>query len=150
MLRFRFNPNMAAELGIGYFNTEGGKKVASAPYGGRKNFDIDVWSFTFTLKAIFPYKKWEFFEFAGGGVYRVSRPYDGEGYYHYHDYVIMIMMMTIMIWYWGAGIHYNIAPKIFLGVEGKYLWTEQAKFEYMEERFRMDDIIATAGFGFRS
>src|SRR5512136_2751770 len=60
----RFHPNIAAEFGIGYFNTEGEKTVAGATYGVRRNFDIDVWSFTFTLKGILPYKKWEFFGLA--------------------------------------------------------------------------------------
>jgi opacity protein-like surface antigen len=145
---FRFNPNIAAELGIGYFNTEGEKTVARATYGGRKNFDLDVWSLTFTLKAILPYKKWEFFGFGGGGAYSVSRPYDVGDYHHHYDddgdkYDL------VLGGYLGAGIHYNISPKIFLGVEGKYLWTEQAKFENLDERFKMDGIIATAVIGFR-
>jgi len=147
---FRLNPNIAVELGIGYFNTEGEKTVTGATYGGRKNFDLDVWSFTFTLKAILPYKKWEFFGFGGGGAYSVSRPYDVENYYHHYYYDDYDDDYDLVLGgYLGAGIHYNIAPKIFLGVEGKYLWTEQAKFEYLEERFRMDGIIATAVIGFR-
>jgi len=146
---FRFNPNIAAELGIGYFNTEGEKTVAGPTYAGRRNFDLDVWSFTFTLKAILPYKKWEFFGFGGGGAYSVSSPYDVEDYHHHHDYDDDDDYDLVLGGYLGAGIHYNIAPKIFLGVEGKYLWTEQAKFEYIEERFRMDGIIATAVIGFR-
>jgi opacity protein-like surface antigen len=145
---FRLNPNIAAELGIGYFNTEGEKTAAGATYVGRKNFDINVWSFTFTLKAIFPYKKWEFFGLAGGGGYIVSRPYDVEDYHHHHDYDDDAYDW-VLGGYLGAGIHYNITPKIFLGVEGKYLWTEQAKFEYLEEKFRMDGIIATGVIGFR-
>jgi opacity protein-like surface antigen len=145
---FRFHPNIAAELGIGYFNTEGEKTVAGVTNGGRKNFDLDVWSFTFALKAILPYKKWEFFGFGGGGAYSVSRPYDVGNYRHY-DYYYYDDYDLVLGGYLGAGIHYNIAPRIFLGVEGKYLWTEQAKFEYIEERFRMDGIIATAVIGFR-
>jgi opacity protein-like surface antigen len=144
---FRLNPNIAAELGIGYFNTEGEKTVAGATNGGRRNFDLDVWSFTFTLKAILPYKKWEFFGFGGGGAYSVSRPYDVEYYHHYYYYDDDYDL--VLGGYLGAGIHYNIAPKIFLGVEGRYLWTEQVKFDHLEERFRMDGIIATAVIGFR-
>ena len=51
----------------------------------RKNFDIDVWAFTFTLEAILPYKKWEFFGLGGGGVYSVSRAYDVEDHHHHDD-----------------------------------------------------------------
>jgi opacity protein-like surface antigen len=144
---FRFNPNIAAELGIGYFNTEGEKTVAGATYGGRKNFDLDVWSFTFTVKAILPYKKWEFFGFGGGGAYSVSRPYDVEDYHHHHfdddNYDL------VLGGYLGAGIHYNIAPRIFVGVEGKYLWTDKVELEDLELKFKMDGIIATAVVGIR-
>ena len=49
---YRFNPNIAAEFGTGYFNTG--------------NFDINVFPLTLTLKAILPYKRWELFGLAGG------------------------------------------------------------------------------------
>jgi len=145
---FRFHPNIAAELGFGYFNTEGDKTVVGATHVARKNYDIDVWPITFTLKAILPYQRWEFFGLAGGGLYSVSIPYDVEGhhhqyYYYYDDYD------SVLGGYLGAGIHYNISPRIFVGVEGKYLWTEQAKFMNIEDRFRLDGIIANAVFGFR-
>jgi hypothetical protein len=55
----------------------------------------------------------------------------------------------------GAGINYNITPKIFVGVEGKYLWTDKVKLEYeefgahREVEFRLDGIIATGVIGIR-
>ena len=57
---FRLNPNIAVELGIGYFNTEGEKTVGGGTYGVRE-FDIYFYPITFTLKAILPYKRWEIF-----------------------------------------------------------------------------------------
>jgi hypothetical protein len=57
--------------------------------------------------------------------------------------------------YLGAGIHYNITPRIFFGAEGKYLWTNKAKLEYEEfgvplrVKFKMDGFIATAVIGIR-
>ncbi len=145
---FRFNPYIAVELGFGYFNTEGEKTVVRGSAVSRKSFDIDVWPFTLTLKGILPYKKWEFFGLAGGGIYSVSVPYDVDGYHHnpypyyYSDYDY--------VWggYLGAGIHYNITRNIFLGVEGKYLWTEEAKFTSVDN-FKLDGIISTAVIGFR-
>ena len=50
--------------------------------------------------------------------------------------------------YLGGGIHYKIAPKIFVGIEGKYLWTEEAKFTSVVN-FKLDGIISTAVIGFR-
>jgi hypothetical protein len=155
---YRFNPNMAAEFGIGYFNTEAEKTLVGATYVDREEFDIDVFPVTFTFKAIVPYKKWEFFGLAGGGVYIVSGPYDVEDYdYHYHcdsyhcyyDYDYDYDYDARWGGYLGAGIHYNITPKIFVGVEGKYLWTDKVKLEDIELKFNMDGIIATAVIGIR-
>jgi outer membrane protein W len=145
---FRFTPNIAAEFGLGYFNTGGEKTVVSGTSVNQRHYDIDVWPFTLTLKAILPYGKWDFFGLAGGGIYSVSVPYNANGYYHYpypyyyndYDY----------IWggYLGAGIHYNITKSIFLGVEAKYLWTEPAKFTSYDG-FKLDGIISNAVIGFR-
>jgi outer membrane protein W len=57
--------------------------------------------------------------------------------------------------YLGLGVHYNITPRFFVGVEGKYLWTDRAnpKDEYYDEslgvKFKLDGILATAVLGFR-
>ena len=126
----RFNPNIAAEFATGYFTTG--------------NFDINVFPLTLTLKAILPYKRWELFGLAGGGVYIVSAYDYGES-------------DTDAVWggYLGGGLHYNITRRIFVGVEGKYLWTDKAKLKDeaygipLEAKFKMDGIIATAVIGFR-
>ena len=149
---YRVNPNLAAEIGIGFFNTEGEKTVGGEIYGGRE-FDIYVYPVTFTLKAILPYKRWEFFGLVGAGLYFVSRPYDDyyddnhDHDYHHHNHDGDDDYDTILGGYLGAGIHYNITPRIFVGVEGKYLWTDKVKLEYGE--FRMDGIIANAVIGIR-
>ena len=151
---YRFNPYIAAEFGIGYFYTEGEKTVVGATYVDRENFDIDVYPVTLTLKAILPYKKWEFFGLAGGGVYIVSGPYDVDDYdyhcdshhcYYDYDYDYDARLGGFL----GAGIHYNITRRIFVGVEGKYVWTDKVNLEDLELKFNMDGIIATAVFGIR-
>ena len=127
---YRFNPNIAAEFGIGYFTTE--------------YFDINVFPLTLTLKAILPYKRWEFFGLAGGGVYIVSA-------YDYGD----SDTDAVLGGYLGGGLHYNITRRIFVGAEGKYLWTDKAKLKDeaygipLEAKFKMDGIIATAVIGIR-
>jgi opacity protein-like surface antigen len=150
---YRFNRNIAAEFGIGYFYSEGEDTVEGATYVRREEFDIDVYPVTFTIKAILPYKKWEFFGLAGGGAYIVYGPYDVDdydcycGYYCYCDYDYDYDV----VWggYLGAGIHYNITRNLFVGVEGKYLWTDNVKFDDLGVKFRMDGIIATAVIGIR-
>jgi len=127
---YRFNPNIAAEFGIGYFTTE--------------YFDINVFPLTLTLKAIIPYKRWELFGLAGGGVYIVSA-------YDYGD----SDTDAVLGGYLGGGLHYNITPNIFLGAEGKYLWTDKAKLSQsiygtsFDVRFRLDGIIVNGVIGLK-
>jgi len=127
---YRFNPNIAGEFGIGYFNTG--------------NLDINVFPLTITLKAILPYKRWELFGLAGGGVYIVSAYDYGES-----------DTDAVLGGYLGGGLHYNITRRIFVGAEGKYLWTDKAKLRDeaygipLEVKFKMDGIITTAVIGFR-
>ena len=109
----------------------------------------------------------EFFGLGGAGAYIVSGAYDvddwDDDYDHDrhdnhddHDYD------AILGGYLGAGIHYNITPRIFhikprifVGVEGKYLWTDKAKLKFEEfgvplrVKFKMDGIIATAVIGIK-
>jgi hypothetical protein len=151
-LGFRFSPNFAGEFGIGYFNTQGRRGYYE------EDFDIDVVPLTLTLKAILPYKRWEFFGLAGGGVYFVSGPYNWDSYdYDHHHYYNDYDYDSDTIWggYLGAGINYNLTSRIFVGVEGKYLWTEEAhlddeEFGYpVDFRFKLDGVIFTGVLGIR-
>jgi outer membrane protein W len=152
---YRFNPNIAAEFGIGYFYTEGEATAVGATFVVRETFDINVVPLTLTLKAILPYKQWEFFGLGGAGVYIVSGPYDYYYYdYYYYDYDYDDYD-AVLGGYLGGGVHYNITPAVFVGVEGKYLWTDEVKLRDesygipLEAKFKMNGIIATAVFGFK-
>jgi opacity protein-like surface antigen len=148
-LGYRFHRNIAAEFGLGYFNTQEERTFVGSTYVGEE-LDIYVYPVTFTLKAILPYKKWEFFGLAGAGVYIAYGPYD----YDDDDYDYDYHYDTVFGGYLGAGIHYNITPGIFVGVEGKYLWTGKVEWDEVlgiptEGKFKMDGIIATAVIGIR-
>jgi hypothetical protein len=156
---YRFNPNIAAEFGIVYFNTAGEATAASATYTVREEFDINVVPLTLTLKAILPYKRWEFFGLGGAGVYIVSGPYDyyyDDYYYHDHyHYDFDDDYDAVVGGYLGGGLHYYITPTMFIGVEGKYLWTDTAELRDevygipLEAKFKMNGIAATVIFGGR-
>jgi opacity protein-like surface antigen len=72
---------------------------------------------------------------------------------------IRILIMGGAIWeqeggYLGAGFHYNVTPNIFVGLEGKYLWTDRATLDAetyygvpVDVTFKMDGIIAAGVFG---
>jgi opacity protein-like surface antigen len=108
------------------------------------------------LKAILPYKNWEFFGLGGGGVYFVSAELKGNavigGTLYAYDRDDKDSVIGV---YLGAGIHYNITPAFFVGVEGKYFWTDDVDVRdevlgvSAGRKFDMDGIIATAVIGFR-
>src|SRR3972149_3645432 len=74
-LGYQFNRNIGAEFGIGYFNTREKRTFVGKTYVGQE-LDINVYPVTATFKAIFPYKKWEFFGLGGAGAYIVSGAYN--------------------------------------------------------------------------
>jgi outer membrane protein W len=119
----------------------------------QEDCDYYVVPLTLTLKAIFPYRKWEFFGLGGGGVYFVSGPYNHGDYEDYGDFNPHVD--AVLGGYLGGGIHYSLTPRIFLGVEGKYLWTDKAKLDGersgvpLDAKFRLDGIIAAAVIGVR-
>jgi outer membrane protein W len=153
---YRFNPNIAAEFGFGYFNTQKEVRGKRATRVIQEDCDYYVVPLTLTLKAIFPYKKWEFFGLGGGGVYIVSGPYNLDDYGDYNDYDDFDPHVDA-VWggYLGGGIHYSLTPKLFLGAEGKYLWTDKVKLNGersgvpLDAKFRLDGIIAAAVIGVR-
>jgi len=57
--------------------------------------------------------------------------------------------------YLGLGVHYNMTRWMFVGAEGKYLWTDRAKPEDVffgvpfGVKFKLDGILATGVLGFR-
>ena len=150
---WRIDPSFAAEFGFGYFNTEGERTFVGATSVRREELDIDIYPLTFTLKALLPYKKWEFFGLGGVGAYFVYGPYDYyyDDYYdrHHHHYDYDYDYDTIFGGYLGGGVHYNITRNVFVGLEGKYLWTDEARFELYNgaTRFKMNGILATGVIG---
>ncbi len=156
---YRFHPNIAAEFGFGYFNTSKDVRGVGATRTIEEECYYDIVPLTLTLKAILPYKKWEFFGLGGGGIYIASGPYNyDDDYDDYDDFD----PHTDTVWggYLGGGVHYNITrndatPKIFVGVEGKYLWTDKVRLEGekrgvpLDARFRLDGVIVSAVIGIR-
>lgn len=119
------HPNIAMEVGVGYFQTD-----ASNP-------DIDLWviPLTLTTKVLYPIEKFEPFALAGIGLYfeELDLGEDDDD--------------TVFGFHLGAGANYNITEDIFFGVEGKYLWSGEAKFASLEAD--LDGFLVTGNLGLR-
>jgi outer membrane protein W len=132
-----FSPNLALELGAGYFESD----------------DIGVVPFLATGKAIYPTGSWEFFSEVGVGAYfanfkgNLNDPALGTiGF----DDNATVFGLTL-----GFGVNYKITEAFFLGIGGKYLLTSDAEFGGVTTsgpaslETDLDGYIITGVFGFR-
>jgi opacity protein-like surface antigen len=157
---YKYNPNFAAEMGIGYFHTEnsyrGGIELEELNLLYKGSFDIDVYPVTFTLRGIIPYNDFEFYGLTGIGLYVVKG--DADIRVNVDDLILKGSLddtTTVFGFHLGLGLHYNFTPTWFIGAEGKYFWTGTAKLKDkiegapVEAKFKLDGILATAVVGFR-
>jgi opacity protein-like surface antigen len=151
----RFNPNVAAEMGVGYFRTDASFSSAGTDSSSQSEASLDVLPITLSLKGSVPVDNWEFFGLVGIGAYwvwselDVTRTVGGTS-----GSLSLSETDTFFGFHVGLGLHYHISPAWFIGVEGKYLWTGDAKLsgevrgEPVELFFEMDGFITTAVLGF--
>lgn len=111
---YKLNKNFALELGTGWFHDGASGK----PYGNEAKGE----PVTFTVKCMFPIKNFK--PFVGGGVNIFFVKYEGKlKGVHVHD------KDNILGGHFLIGAEYNIIPTIFIGIEGKYIFTEKADFD---------------------
>ncbi len=132
-----FSPNLAIEVGAGYFETD----------------DIRVIPFLATGKAIYPTGNWELFAEVGVGAYFAK--FKGD----LNDPALGIIVFddddTVFGLTLGFGVNYNITEEFFLGIGGKYLVTSDAEFGGVATggpatlETDLGGYIVTGVFGFR-
>jgi len=158
----QFNPYVAVEAGLGYFNSEAtfrdSDRISGITYPFRENNNYEVVPITLSAKLIRPAGKWEFFGVGGAGAYIVSLDTKVTGTVDgWSGRVSLNDTDTVFGFHLGMGFQYNITPKLFIGGEGKYLWIRQARLKdsratspvIMDAKPRMDGVLATAVIGFR-
>ena len=99
------NANLAGELGVGYFQTKG--EVLSRTQLKEQVFDI-----FYTLKGLLPVGPVELYGGGGFGVY-----FSKASIYPDHEVNTNLGLHALV------GGNYNINESLFVGLEGKYLWT---------------------------
>jgi outer membrane protein W len=121
-----FHPNLAAELGVGYIQSES------------DIFDAEMMAIpvTLNLKGIIPVGGVELYVLAGIGAYYVQ--FENNIGFDEDD--------TVLGFQAGAGANFNITPTMFVGAEAKYLWAEP---EFAGVDVKIDGFQATANLGFR-
>jgi opacity protein-like surface antigen len=141
-----FDRNWALELGTGYFVTKANQE-AQPPFRASVDLDLKTVPLTASVKGVIPVDKWEFYGIGGLGAYfvfadvKVNSIANGE--------VSHSDNKALFGGFLGIGTQYNITPNIFVGLEGKYLWTTKTTFSDTDKDIGLDGIQATINLGFR-
>lgn len=129
-----FLPIFALELGAGYFESKGSPAAQS---GETK---LKVVPVTASGKILLPIGPVEPYGMFGIGAYFTKLDVSGNIYNFSSSSKITGGLHA------GAGININITGNIFLGVEGRYLWTRPS---FGGQDVKMDGFHTTADIGFR-
>jgi opacity protein-like surface antigen len=141
-----YNSNWAVEFGTGYFATKANQE-ANYPFRASADLDLKTIPLTVSLKGIIPVDKFEFYGLGGIGAYftfaDVDINYTGNRHVSYSD------NNALFGGFLGLGAQYNFTPKVFVGVEGKYLWTTKTTFRDTDAEVDLGGIQATVNLGYR-
>ena len=144
--------NFAVELGVGYLETDGDDANLQAPRPWVADFEIRAIPITLTAKGVLPLRNVDLFAAAGAGLYFVraevfaTQQTVGSDSFDDDDIVFGF--------HGGLGAHFNVTQNIFIGMEGKYLWT-RPEFEgtILEKRPEfdadLDGFTITTNIGYR-
>jgi opacity protein-like surface antigen len=139
-----FNQNWAVEMGVGYTKSTADISASSGSTAVSASMDITIIPITLGVKGSVPMGGFTPYATAGIGLYYTKADVSasvsgfGSGSASEND--------TPFGFYLGLGADFNIAPNVFLGLEGKYFWAEPTFFD---ESGNIDGINLTANIGYR-
>jgi hypothetical protein len=122
------HPNFVLEAGVGYIHDD------------HSGDELQGWPFTLTAIGVYPIEKVRLLGGGGIGVYPMN--FDGE-----INNVIIHGEDTVLGGHVLTGLHWYLRPSGFIGLEGKYLFMERAKFE--DEKLELDGFTMILKLGFR-
>jgi outer membrane protein W len=142
-----FNRNLAVEIASGFFETRATKNARFGISSAQATLDINVVPLTVALKGIIPLDIWELYGIGGGGAYFLwtdskvstdSRSSSSSDKYN----------QTLGGGFLGVGASVKVSPTVFLGLEGKYLWTSALTVKNIDTDTNLNGFIATFNLGF--
>ena len=139
-----FLPTLALELGVGYFNGTGSLEAPA-----RGDVDFDVIPVILSGKALIPAGPVDPYGELGIGAYFTNVDVAGN--------LNTFSGTTTFGLHTGAGVNVNITQKVFLGVEGRYVWADPSfgdqkiklnDAEYAVNGFKLNGFTTTVAVGF--
>ena len=142
-----FNKNLAIELASGYFETRATKNASSEISSAQATVDFNVVPLTLALKGAIPMDNFELYGIGGGGAYflwtdsKVSTNFQSSSSSDKYN-------ETLVGGFLGAGASLKVSPTVFIGLEGKYLWTSAQTIKNIDTDVNLNGFIATFNLGF--
>jgi outer membrane protein W len=142
-----FNRNLAVEIASGFFETRATKNARFGISSAQATLDINVVPLTVALKGIIPLDIWELYGIGGGGAYflwtdsKVSTDSQSSSSSDKYN-------QTLGGGFLGVGASVKVSPTVFLGLEGKYLWTSALTVKNIDTDTNLNGFIATFNLGF--
>ena len=142
-----FNKNLALEVASGFFQTRATRSASSEFTSAEATLDFNLVPLTGALRAVIPLGAFELYGLGGGGAYFLwtdtsvstnNRSSSSSDKYN----------QTLAGGFLGAGASIKISPTVFLGLEGKYLWTTNLSLDNLETDINLNGIQATLNLGF--
>jgi outer membrane protein W len=149
------NPNLALEIGVGYFKSDASISGVDPIFGGSytEEDEIKVIPIILSGKGIYPSGNFELYGEIGIGIYLAD--FEGVVTHTVLGTVRLDDDDTVFGVNLGVGVNYNITEKVFIGVEGKYILTTDAEFQgtALGVPFKVESdlngFILTGNLGFR-
>lgn len=136
-----YTPNIALEAGVSYYQTKA-SKADSVVVEDDKIWVVPV---TITFKGVLPLKGVELTGGAGVGVYFATLDVSGTstltGGFSSTGHGTALGGHAV------AGLNVDISPKMFIGVEGKYIFTTGA--DLLDAKVKLNGFAATGVLGYR-
>lgn len=142
-----FNRNLAVEIASGFFETRATQNARLGISSAQATLDINVVPLTVALKGIIPLDIWELYGIGGGGAYflwtdsKVSTDSQSSSSSDKYN-------QTLGGGFLGVGASVKVSPTVFLGLEGKYLWTSALTLKNIDTDVNLNGFIATFNLGF--
>jgi opacity protein-like surface antigen len=141
-----FGKNLVIEGSTGNFETSGKKDLFLTSDSSPTTVHFRVVPLTLAFKGLIPADKFEFYGMGGVGAYFLETDIDRSDNSR-RRYDSDTDSETLFGGFLGLGATFNIAPRFFVGAEGKYLWTTTATV--INGKTNLNGILATLNFGFR-
>ncbi len=144
---YSFDKNWAIEAGPGYFETSASKGAKFGADSTQTSVHLRVVPLTVAIKGSIPVNKFEFYGIGGIGAYVLEVDFDSSEDSDHGRHDSNGESETLFGGFLGLGARFNVTSKMFLGLEGKYLWTTKSTFNDAETD--LTGIQATFNIGFR-